>query len=199
MPRKFNEKKLLVASGNAGKVREITELLKPFDIEVLSAKDFNLPEPEETGKTFIDNAEIKARYYGAATGLPALADDSGLCVAALNGQPGIYSARWAGESKDFSVAMQRIELEIGDNPNKDAYFACALSLYWPDDGHIESAQGTIHGTLTFPPRGKLGFGYDPIFIATGSSETFAEIPPEEKHKISHRANAFKKLLAQCFE
>jgi len=198
MHKKFTEKQLLVASGNAGKVREITELLKPLAIEVLSAKDFNLPEPEETGKNFIENAEIKARYYGMKTGLPALADDSGLCVLALDGQPGIYSARWAGDGKDFALAMRRIELEIGSNPNKDAYFACALSLYWPDDGHIESTQGIVHGTLTFPPRGELGFGYDPIFIATNHSITFAEMPPEEKHKISHRAKAFAELLTKCF-
>lgn len=194
MPKKFTGKKLLVASGNAGKVLEITKLLEPFAIEVLSAKDFNLVEPPETGKTFIENAEIKARYYGTATNLPALADDSGLCVAALHGKPGIHSARWAGAGKDFDLAIRRIESEIGNNPDRNAYFACALSLYWPDDGHIESVEGTIHGSLTFPPRGTLGFGYDPIFIATDYNKTFAEISPEEKHKISHRAKAFEKLL-----
>lgn len=199
MHRKFTAKKLLVASGNSGKVQEITALLAPFAIEVISAKDYNLEEPEETGSTFIENAEIKARYYGAATGLPALADDSGLCVEALGGKPGIYSARWAGETKDFTLAAKKIESELGNNQNRAAYFACALSLYWPEDGHIESFEGTVHGTLTFPGRGAKGFGYDPIFIANGHSQTFAEIPPEEKHKISHRADAFRKLINNCFE
>lgn len=198
MPKKFTGKKLLVASGNSGKVLEITKLLEPFAIEVLSAKDFNLTEPEETGNSFIENAEIKARYYGTATNLPALADDSGLCISALNGKPGIHSARWAGGEKNFDLAMKRIESEIGNNQDKNAYFACALSLYWPDDKHIESVEGTISGTLTFPPRGNLGFGYDPIFIADGYNQTFAEIAPEEKHKISHRANAFEKLLKIVF-
>ncbi len=187
-------KKLLVASGNNGKIREITELLKPFAIEILSAKDFNLAEPEETGSSFIENAEIKAKYYGDATGIPALADDSGLCVAALGGNPGVYSARWAGEAKDFNLAMQKIESEIGDNSDKSAYFACALSLYWPGDGHFKSVEGRVEGNLTFPPKGGHGFGYDPIFIANGYDKTFAEIPAEEKHMISHRADAFRKLL-----
>ena len=133
MHKKFTGKKLLVASGNSGKVREITELLKPFDIEVLSAKDFNLEEPEETGSSFIENAQIKAKYYGDKTGLPALADDSGLCVTALGGKPGIYSARWAGAEKDFTLAMKKIESELENHKDKSAYFACALSLYWPDN------------------------------------------------------------------
>lgn len=199
MHRKFTAKKLLLASGNSGKVKEITALLAPFAIEVISAKDYNLEEPEETGSTFIENAEIKARYYGAATGLPALADDSGLCVEALGGRPGIYSARWAGETKDFTLAAKKIESELGESKNRDAYFACALSLYWPEDGHVESFEGTVHGALTFPGRGEKGFGYDPIFIAKGYNQTFAEISPEEKHKISHRADAFRKLIASCFE
>ena len=198
MSRKFTEKKLLIASGNSGKISEIAQLLQPFAIEVLSAKDFTLTEPEETGKTFIENAIIKARYYGSATNLPALADDSGLCALALQGLPGIYSARWAEGGKDFTRAMRRVESEIGNNPDKSAYFTCALSLYWPDNAHIESVEGTVEGTLNFPPKCELGFGYDPIFIANGYTKTFAEIPPQEKHSISHRAKAFKKLLKKCF-
>lgn len=196
--KKFTEKKLLLASGNAGKVKEIGKLLAPFAIEVISAKEFNLVEPEENGQTFIENAEIKAKYYGDKTGLPALADDSGLCILALNGKPGIYSARWAGAEKNFATAMKTIEQEIGDNPDKSAYFACALSLYWPSDGHIESVEGRVTGTLTFPARGESGFGYDPIFIAENHNKTFAEIDPAEKQKISHRADAFKKLIERCF-
>lgn len=196
--KKFTENKILVASGNKGKIREIKELLQPFKIEIFSAQDFDIPEPEETGLTFIENAEIKAKYYGDITGIPALSDDSGLCVAALNGQPGIYSARWAGMEKDFTKAALQIEHEIGSNPNKKAHFVCALSLYWPEEKHFETVEGTVHGTLTFPPRGMLGFGYDPIFIADGYTQTFGEIDPEEKHSISHRADAFKKLLKACF-
>lgn len=198
MPRKFTGDKLLVASGNSGKIREITELLSPFHIEVLSAKDFNLTEPEETGDSFFENAEIKSRYYGHETGLPALADDSGLCIQALGGRPGIYSARWAEGGKDFTLASKKIESELEGNPDRRAYFACALSLYWPEDSHFETVEGIVNGTLTFPPRGNKGFGYDPIFIADGYSETFAEISPEEKHKISHRADAFRKLLERSF-
>lgn len=198
MHKKFTDNKILVASGNRGKINEITELLKPFNIEILSAKDFNLPEPEETGQTFIENAEIKAKYYGDATGIAALSDDSGLCIAALAGEPGIYSARWAGGGQNFGIAMQKIAEGIGNNTNKNAHFVCALSLYWPEDKHIESVEGMVHGAITFPPRGERGFGYDPIFIANGYTETFAEINPEEKHNISHRADAFRKLLKLCF-
>ncbi len=193
--KKFIHKKLLIASSNKGKIKEIQELLQPLNIEVVSAADFNLPEPEENGSTFIENAEIKARYYGSKTNLPSIADDSGLCVNALSGAPGIYSARWAGENKDFTIAMQRIEKEIGNNQNKSGFFACALSLYWPEDGHIENFEGRVYGNLTFPPRGNNGFGYDPIFIANGYDKTFAEMDPNEKQKISHRADAFRKLVS----
>ncbi len=198
MHKKFNHTKLLVASGNSGKILEINQLLQPFAIEVVSAKDFNLAEPEETGLSFAQNAQIKARYYGSKTNLPALADDSGLCVAALGGDPGIYSARWANAGQDFPQAIKRIEAGVRDNPDKSAYFACALCLYWPDDQHIETFEGVCEGTLTFPGKGELGFGYDPIFIANGYSETFAQISAQEKHKISHRARAFSQLLAGCF-
>lgn len=198
MPRKFTEKSLLIASGNAGKVREIRQLLEPFAIEVISAAEFHLQEPEETGSTFIQNAEIKARYYGDATGLPALADDSGLCVRGLDGQPGIYSARWAGESKDFYAAMQRIESELGNHVDRRAHFVCALSLYWPDRSEIETVEGQVHGQLTFPPRGDDGFGYDPIFIPDGYTQTFAEMDSTLKQSLSHRADAFDKLIKTCF-
>lgn len=198
MHKKFDEKKLLIASGNAGKIKEIKELLAPFSVEVISAKEFDLVEPEENGLTFIENAEIKAKYYGDKTGFPALADDSGLCVNALNGAPGIYSARWAGEDKDFSIAMKKIAEKLKDKRDKTAYFACALSLYWPDSGDSESVEGRVNGSLVFPPRGEKGFGYDPIFIANGNTKTFAEMIPEEKAAISHRSDAFKKLINACF-
>ena len=198
MHKKFTGNKLLLASGNPGKIWEIAQLLAPLAIEVISAQEFHLVEPEETGHTFIENAQIKAKYYGDKTGLPALADDSGLCVSALGGGPGVYSARWAGDKKDFTAAMVKVEQEIGVNPDKSAYFACALCLYWPDDGHFESVEGRIHGNLTFPPHGDKGFGYDPIFIAHDYTQTFAEIDPSEKQKISHRANAFAELIKRCF-
>jgi XTP/dITP diphosphohydrolase len=155
-----------------------------------------LAEPEETETTFIGNAELKARAAATASGLPALADDSGMVVPALGGAPGVYSARWAGPGKDFGVAMKRVETELGGR-DPAAYFVCALSLAWPD-GHVESVEGRVHGRLTFPGRGDKGFGYDPIFIAEGRDITFAEMDPDEKHSISHRADAFAQLVAQCF-
>jgi XTP/dITP diphosphohydrolase len=192
--------KLVVATHNAGKLREIRELLAPFGIECLGAAELDLPEPEETGNTFVDNAELKAREAADLSGLPALSDDSGLSVDALHGMPGIFSARWAEDeagNRDFGRAMERITREIeaaGPDAGHDAHFVCALSLAWPD-GRIESFEGKVHGTLTWPPRGERGFGYDPIFVANGMSQTFAEIDPAEKHAISHRAEAFKKLVA----
>jgi XTP/dITP diphosphohydrolase len=197
MPRRFNGGPLIVASHNQGKVREIRELLAPFAVEVLSAADLGLPEPDETGDTFIANAELKARAAATVAGHPALADDSGLAVAALNGQPGIYSARWAGPGKDFALAMRRIERELEGLADRRAKFVCALSLAWPD-GHCDSFAGEVHGVLTFPPQGAKGFGYDPIFIADGHDVTFAEMEPAAKHAISHRARAFQKLVAACF-
>ena len=195
---KFNEKKLLIASGNKGKIVEITKLLEPFNVEIISAAKFNLPEPEENGSTFIENAEIKSRYYSKATGLPSLADDSGLCIDALEGKPGIYSARWAGPTKDFSVAIKRIENEMGDNTKKSARFICALSLYFPETDIVENFEGVVEGSINFPAKGENGFGYDPIFIANGMQETFAQIDPQKKHSISHRADAFNKLINKCF-
>jgi len=197
MARRFTGDKLIVASHNAGKAREIRELLVPFKIEVISAADLNLPEPDETGSTYIENAELKARAAAAKTGLPALADDSGISVNALGGAPGIYSARWAGPNKDFALAMKRVQSELGDSPDRSARFVCALSLAWPD-GHCESFEGEVRGTLVFPGRGTKGFGYDPIFIADGYDITFAEMEPDEKHAISHRAHAFRQLVSACF-
>jgi XTP/dITP diphosphohydrolase len=186
---------LIVASHNAGKVREIKALLGPHGIEPVSAKELGLPEPEETGSTFAANAELKARAAADAGKHPALADDSGLWVNALGGDPGIYSARWAGPSKDFGAAMARVEKELLEKKARDysAKFVCALSLAMPH-GEMQTFEGEIHGRLTFPPRGTLGFGYDPIFIPDGFDQTFGEIDPHKKNAMSHRARAFEKLL-----
>ena len=191
--------KLVIATHNAGKLREIRALLAPFGIECVGAAELDLPEPEETGVTFVDNAELKARASADLSGLPALADDSGLSVDALHGTPGIHSARWAEDesgNRDFGRAMQRVWTKVeaaGPDAGHDAHFVCALSLAWPD-GDIESFEGKVHGTLVWPPRGDHGFGYDPMFVATGMDRTFAEIAPAEKHAISHRAIAFEKLV-----
>jgi XTP/dITP diphosphohydrolase len=191
---------LVIASHNSGKVREIGELLAPFGVDVVSAGDLNLPEPVEDGTTFIANAEIKAMAAAKASNLPALADDSGLCVHGLNNEPGVYSARWAGPSKDFAIAMEKVEhaLNAAKTDDRSAHFACALTLAWPD-GHIESFEGQVHGTMTWPPSGAKGFGYDPTFIPDGHDITFADMLPTQKHAISHRASAFKKLVKACFE
>lgn len=195
--RKLAPGKLVIASHNKGKIREIAELLGPAGIEPVSAGELGLPEPEETGTTFIANAELKARLAADLSGLPALADDSGLCVEALGGDPGIFSARWAGETKDFGFAMRLVHDNLagkGPDIGRDAHFICALAVAWPD-GHIESFEGRVDGTIVWPPRGEKGFGYDPIFQPLGRTETFAEIDPAEKHAISHRADAFAKLKA----
>ena len=186
---------LIVASHNPGKVREIKALLGPHGIEPVGAGDLHLPEPEETGLTFAANAELKARAAADAGKHAALADDSGLWVNALNGDPGIYSARWAGPAKDFSLAMARVERELRDKKAQDfsAKFVCALSLAMPH-GEIRTFEGEVHGHLTFPPRGGRGFGYDPIFIPDGWDQTFGEIDPHVKNAMSHRARAFEKLL-----
>ena len=187
---------LVVASHNQGKVREIKALLAPFGIVTKGAAELGLPEPEETETTFAGNAALKARAAAKASGLPALADDSGLAVTALGGAPGIYSARWAGETKDFSFAMQRVERELKEKGAQDfsAKFVCALALAEPGK-EPEIFEGEVHGRLLFPPRGTRGFGYDPIFVADGMSETFGEIEPARKHAMSHRARAFTKLVA----
>ncbi len=200
--RKLAPGKLVIASHNAGKVREIRDLLGPYGIEPISAADLDLPEPEETGTTFVANAELKALQAADLSGLPALADDSGLCVDALNGDPGIFSARWAGETRDFGLAMKLVndrldalEPEIAPpGVGRDAHFVCALALAWPD-GHVEWFEGRVEGTLVWPPRGGNGFGYDAMFLPDGGSETFGEIDPDAKHAISHRADAFRQMVA----
>ena len=202
MARRFAEKKLVIASHNPGKVREIGDLLRAFAVEVVSAGDLGISEPEETGTTFRANAELKARHSAEASGLPALADDSGLAVTALNGDPGIYSARWAGPSKDFGLAMQKVEDALAGKTDRSARFVCALALAWPD-GHVEIFEGTVAGDLVWPPRGDKGFGYDPMFRPagqpTGESLTYGEIDPDQKHATSHRAAAFRQLVEACFK
>jgi XTP/dITP diphosphohydrolase len=195
--RHFAGGSLVIASHNAGKVREIGELLAPYGAEVVSAGLLGLAEPEETGTTFVANAELKALAAAKASGLPALADDSGLAVDALGGEPGIYSARWAGPAKDFAAAMAMVHQRLGTAENRRARFVCALSLAWPD-GHVQSFEGTVEGDIVWPPRGTQGFGYDPVFQPLGRSETFGEMEPTAKHAISHRADAFRKLVAACF-
>jgi XTP/dITP diphosphohydrolase len=197
MARVFSEHKLVIATHNKGKLVEIAELLKPYNVECISAGDLNLPEPEETGDTFVANATLKAHAASRASGLVALADDSGLEVDALDGAPGVYSARWAGESKDFSIAMQRVQDELRNSKNRKARFICALALCWPDSD-CEVVEGKVEGKITWPPKGDKGFGYDPIFMPDGSLKTFAEMDPAAKHKISHRARAFNQLIKLCF-
>ncbi len=196
--RPFTEERLVIASHNPGKVREIRDLLATFGTDVVCAADLGLPEPEETGTTFAANAELKARAAAEASGLAALADDSGLLVAALNGRPGIRSARWAGPDKDFQVAMRKVEEALPGKDDRGAAFTCALALAWPD-GHLETFEGHVHGRLVWPPRGDKGFGYDPIFVPDGYRSTFGEMDPAEKHRISHRADAFRKLVDGCFK
>ena len=185
--------RLVIASHNPGKVREIRELLAPYKLDIVGAADLRLPEPEETGSTFIENAALKAEAASSASKLPALADDSGLVVAALDGAPGIYSARWAGPTKDFRIAMARVEKEMSGNPDKRAHFVCVLALSAPG-AQTETFEGRAYGTLDFPPRGQFGFGYDPIFMPEGYRFTYAEMDPHAKHAISHRAKAFEKFV-----
>ncbi len=205
--RKLLPGKLVIASHNAGKVREIRALLEPFGIEPVSAGDLGLPEPEETGTTFAENALLKAHASAQGSGLPALADDSGLCVTALNGAPGVYTADWAerqtyegGPGRDWYMAMGKVEgklAELGPEMDRSGYFICTLALAWPD-GHAEVFEGRVHGTLAWPPRGTLGFGYDPVFVPLGHAQSFAELDPVEKHAMSHRADAFAKLVRAVF-
>ncbi len=197
--RIFAEEKLLIATHNKGKLREIRDLLAGRSIAVHSAGEMDLEEPDETETSFTGNAILKARAAATATGLVALADDSGLVVDALGGDPGIYSARWAGPDKDFAMAMQTVEdgLAAAGGDNRRAHFICALSLVWPD-GHDETFVGRVDGNLTWPPRGDNGFGYDPIFIADGQTVTFGEMDPAKKHAMGHRADAFSQLMAACF-
>ena len=192
--------KLVIATHNPGKLREMRALMEPLGIACIGAEELGLPEPEEIGNSFVDNADLKAREAADLSGLPALADDSGLCVDALNGLPGIFSARWAEDEngeRNWHRAMERVWREIeatGPDASHDAHFACALAIAWPNDGQAENFEGRVDGTLVWPPRGDRGFGYDPIFVASGRDMTFGEMDPAEKHQISHRADAFRKLV-----
>jgi len=201
MARKIRSgEKLVIASHNLGKVAEIGALLEPYRVEAIGAGALGLPEPEETETTFEGNAALKAHAAATASGLPSLADDSGLVVPALGGAPGIYSARWAGPTKDFRIAMDRVQRELGAK-DRCAHFVAVLALAWPPNEHGgEEAlfRGEVYGQLTWPPRGERGFGYDPIFIPDGYDQTFGELDPDLKHRISHRARAFAKLVAVCF-
>ena len=206
MARKLSPGRLVIASHNQGKVREIRDLLAPFGIEPVSAGELGLPEPEETGTSFAENALIKA-HASALSGYPALSDDSGLEVRALAGRPGVYTADWAERQwfegppgRDWYMAMGKVEgllAEQGPDVDRSAAFVCTLALAWPD-GHSKVFEGRVDGQLTWPPRGLKGFGYDPVFMPLGRNETFAEIDPAEKHAISHRADAFRKLVAAVF-
>jgi XTP/dITP diphosphohydrolase len=190
--------RLVLATHNKGKYRENAALLAPYGLEVLSAGDLGLPEPEETGATFEENAVLKARAACAATGLPAIADDSGLEVPALGGQPGIYTARWAGPGRDFFVAMRRAHEELGASSDRRGFFCCNLSIAWPD-GATASFEGRVEGTLVWPIRGERGFGFDPMFQPTGFDITFGEMDPAKKEAMSHRARAFAKLARALLE
>jgi XTP/dITP diphosphohydrolase len=189
--------RLVVASHNPGKLAELGAMLAEHRVEVVSAGALGLPEPAEDAPDFAGNARLKALAAASASGLPALADDSGFCVAALGGAPGVQSARWAGPGKDFAAAMARVHAEAGDAPDRGAWFVCALALAWPD-GHTETFEGRMDGQFVWPPRGERGFGYDPMFVPTGGAETYGEMDPAAKHATSHRARAFAKLLAACF-
>jgi XTP/dITP diphosphohydrolase len=189
--------RLVVATHNPGKLREIAELLQPFGIATVSAGALGLPEPEENAPDFVGNARIKALAAATASELPALADDSGFCVAALGGAPGVLSARWAGPGKDFAAAMARVHGQMAETAERRAWFIAALCLAWPD-GHTESFLGRVDGTVAWPPRGAHGFGYDPMFVPGGEMLTFGEIAPAQKHAVSHRARAFAQLVAACF-
>jgi XTP/dITP diphosphohydrolase len=199
--------KLVIATHNAGKLREIAVLLAPYGLDCVSAGALGLPEPAETGTSFAENALIKAHAAAQAAGLPALADDSGLCVAALGGRPGVYTADWAERQwfegpagRDWYMAMGKVEgllAEQGSDVDRSCYFACVLAIAWPDGSSVVY-EGRAEGSITWPPRGTVGFGYDPVFVARGGVLTFAELDPVEKHRISHRADAFAKLVADQF-
>ncbi len=202
MPRRFDGDALVIASHNRGKVQEIADLLAPFARSFAAAADHGVSEPEETGTSFTANAELKARHTAEATGLPALADDSGLVVPGLGGEPGVHTALWAqtpNGARDFAMAMRRLNdaMEARGVTDRKAYFVCALALAWPD-GHAETVEGEAHGVLVWPPRGDRGFGFDPMFVPEGSTRTYAEIEPAEKHRTSHRAAAFRQLVTRCF-
>lgn len=189
--------RLVLATHNPGKLVEIAAMLAPLGVEVVSAGALGLPEPEETETDFVGNARLKAQAAATASGLPALADDSGFCIAALDGAPGVLSARWAGPGKDFNAAMARVWAETAGNPDRRAWFVCVLCLAWPD-GHAETFEGRVDGAMVWPPRGARGFGYDPMFVPEGGQETYGEMDPAAKHASSHRARAFASMLDACF-
>ena len=200
--RRFDGDKLVIASHNAGKIREIRALLEPFGVSVASAADYGLEEPAETEDTFAGNARIKAHFAAKGTGLPALSDDSGITVDALGSQPGVYTADWAEtpNGRDFPMAMTKVWTMLEDRDAetpRTAAFNCTLCLAWPD-GHDEIFEGKVTGQVVWPMRGALGFGFDPVFLPDGESETFGEMDPKKKHGMSHRADAFAKLVAGCF-
>ena len=207
MTHRLGSETLVIATHNAGKLKEIGALLAPYGMSCISAGSLGLPEPAETGKTFVENALIKARAAAESSGLPALADDSGLCVEALQGRPGVYTADWAERQwfegkpgRDWYLAMGKVEgllAELGPAADRSCHFACVLAVAWPDGDHAVY-EGRALGTLTWPPRGTMGFGYDPVFVPLGDTRTFAEHDPEEKHGISHRADAFTKFVAEQF-
>ena len=208
MTRRLGSGKLVIATHNAGKLKEIGKLLEPYGLECISAGSLGLPESPETGTTFVENALIKARAAAESSGLPALADDSGLSVMALDGRPGVYTADWAERQffegppgRDWYMAMGKVEgmlQALGPDIPRDAWFSCVLALAWPD-GDYAVYEGRAEGTLTWPPRGTMGFGYDPVFVPKGDTRTFAELDPDEKHAISHRADAFAKLKEGQFD
>jgi XTP/dITP diphosphohydrolase len=190
--------KLVIASHNEGKVKELAELFAPFGIECVSAASLGLPEPEETGESFANNAKLKAMAAAQGSGLPALADDSGLEVTALGGAPGIHSARWGGSDKDFGLAMARVNQALAKGSDGHANFTCVLAIASPD-GSVAVFEGKVFGTVVWPPRGTRGFGYDPIFVPDGYDETFGEMDPDLKNRLSHRMRAFEKLMAAAYE
>ena len=197
--RLFEGKKLVIASHNKGKVREIKELLKPLNIQILSAHELQITEPIEDGLTFEENALIKSRFVSKETGLPCISDDSGICFKDLNDEPGIYSARWSGEEKNFDLAMLKVHEAIKKiiKPNLKCNFVCSLSICWPDQFDV-TVSGSVDGFFSWPPRGQNGFGYDPIFTPIGFDKTFSELNPKFKHSISHRSIAFRKLIDISF-
>lgn len=188
--------RLVVATHNKGKLAEMADLLRPYGLDCVSAGALGVVEPDETGTTFEANAALKARHTAAATGLPSLADDSGLCVDALDGDPGVYTANWAGPKRDFARAMRMVEAALDGAADRRAQFVSVLALALPD-GTLEIFRGEAHGTLVWPPRGKNGFGYDPVFVPDGHAVTFGEMDPAAKHAISHRAVAFAKFRDAC--